>query len=29
VIKATFDALGQLRDRAEIAQLRGLDPATM
>ena len=26
VIKATFDALSQLRDRGEVAQTRGLDP---
>ena len=29
VVKATVDALEQLRDREQVAQLRGLDPANI
>jgi small subunit ribosomal protein S5 len=29
VVKATIDALEQLRDRGEVAELRGLDPGKM
>jgi small subunit ribosomal protein S5 len=29
VIRATFDALGQLRDKNEVAAMRGIDPQNM
>jgi small subunit ribosomal protein S5 len=29
VIRATFQALGQLRDKNEVAAMRGIDPQTM
>jgi len=29
VIRATFDALGQLRDKNEVAAMRGIDPQNL